>query len=505
MLFDDEREDLKPSEPLVLLIGSVDYEGITSMLKVTGQQYKKKMLASSPENWNSILDYFDEFSIAAVVLKLNGDSYDRIISADYAEIGKDLFERISIHRHIAFVYEELLHIPSESREPSTSRGTQFWEGTDPFERSALDLEDFESYRHLQFSRPSKDTVEGVNSLLRTTRLNVVPYTRNAQLTVIAIQFLQDALEKLIFRVYVPAGRMWADEVDRLLQLSRDYLRQNQTKGSRSNKSEPNMALLYEFHGEDSTQISLSSEFKDFSQLLDLLLTDPVSAAHLLERKNVDAIQIGEIVTRYTKEAKRLQVDLKHDRERKLLGIRQRLNENFTDVLPASADSQMLDAIVARVIPSVTNFRDAYLLPMPASERVSSSVTVNLNPQIVQSVTGIVAQEIRGGINLTEEDNQLLDLIREHGGTRAVECASAVHELADPSIPKPKRLTSAQKLKAFLYSIGSHLGGVGAEVLQKYSSTSWAYQKATSSLVRRRPIQAFWLEWLAGGPFKPSLA
>jgi hypothetical protein len=43
----------------------------------------------------------------------------------------------------------------------------------------------------------------------------------------------------------------------------------------------------------------------------------------------------------------------------------------------------------------------------------------------------------------------------------------VHELSDPGIPKPTRLSGGQKLKAFLYSIAPKAGGVALSVLQEY--------------------------------------
>lgn len=43
-----------PKESLVLLLGNVDHEGITSALKSGGGQYRKKLLDSRPANWASI-------------------------------------------------------------------------------------------------------------------------------------------------------------------------------------------------------------------------------------------------------------------------------------------------------------------------------------------------------------------------------------------------------------------------------------------------------------------
>jgi hypothetical protein len=47
--------DADRSKPLVLLLGNVDHEGITSSLKSGGEQYKKKLLGSRPGNWYAIV------------------------------------------------------------------------------------------------------------------------------------------------------------------------------------------------------------------------------------------------------------------------------------------------------------------------------------------------------------------------------------------------------------------------------------------------------------------
>jgi len=77
-LFDDsltsqETDDLDRNKPLVLFLGNVDHEGITAPLKASGEQYKKKLLASTPDNWQTIIGLFDLFTIQAVVIKLNAD------------------------------------------------------------------------------------------------------------------------------------------------------------------------------------------------------------------------------------------------------------------------------------------------------------------------------------------------------------------------------------------------------------------------------------------------
>lgn len=86
---------------------------------------------------------------------------------------------------------------------------------------------------------------------------------------------------------------------------------------------------------------------------------------------------------------------------------------------------------------------------------------------MQAVNSVVAQEIDGNIHLTELDQTLLQLIREHGGDSESELSSAVHELADESAPKSERLLAKQRLKAFLFQIGPKVIEIGTGLLQSY--------------------------------------
>ena len=85
----------------------------------------------------------------------------------------------------------------------------------------------------------------------------------------ATKFLQDSLSNLIFRVYVPNGRLWANEVDRLLSLFRDYLLSTGRKGVRLDQSKTDYGVTYEFHAaEDGISVSLEGEFQEFTRVLD---------------------------------------------------------------------------------------------------------------------------------------------------------------------------------------------------------------------------------------------
>lgn len=459
-----EFPDFDTEKPLILLLGSVSHEGITSSIRAGGEQYKQKLLASTVENWKSIVRIFRVFSVRAVVVKLNAWAYSKFADASYAVVRDELLVSISKVPHIFFAHEDILS--GGTTEDSALSQEEF------IRRRVGDVadEELESYRgFFGFKLPDESVLKEASAAFQRFNIALMPYKANADVTVMSVQFLEDALQNLLFRVYVPSGRLWANEVDRLLTLFREYLLSTGRTGVRLDQSKTDYGVSYEFHAtEDGTSVSLEVEFREFSRVLDLSLSNPSAAETVLRNKSVDAKEVEDIVTRYAKEARRLHVDIKHDRERKILAIRQRLESELSEVLPVSAWDQ-IQLLIERAIPSASGLPSVLAIdsaPLPQAPHYES-LTVNLNPQIIHDVSGIVAREIRGHINIGPSGEELLALIEKYAPERSVELASAVHEISDPSVPRAERLTAANKVKAFLYKLAPDAGKVALNVLQAY--------------------------------------
>lgn len=185
---------LDPSKPLVLLLGWVDHEGIVSSLKSSGRQYKKKILDSTPENWDSITTYFAEYKVTAVLAKLSPHVCHLIAHEDYSEVRSRLFQNIAAVPNLVFLYEDIF----------------VGEQADKFR------DEYKTY-------PPKEVLHAAVDFLKEYRLELTPYKKNAEVTVIAESFLDDTERNLIFRLYVPNGKLWSNETDKFLQLFQDYL------------------------------------------------------------------------------------------------------------------------------------------------------------------------------------------------------------------------------------------------------------------------------------------
>jgi len=77
------------------------------------------------------------------------------------------------------------------------------------------------------------------------------------------------------------------------------------------------------------------------------------------------------------------------------------------------------------------------------------------------------RQSQGIQNLSPEARQLLELIEQHGGQRADELESAVHELEDTAAPPVARSAAKRRLLQFLKQVGSVAHDVAVEVLTGY--------------------------------------
>ena len=434
---------LDPDKPLVLLLGWVDHEGILSSLKATGRQYKKKLLDSYPANWRTIAALFDEFKISSVLGKFPGHVMSLLVDPNYAEVRALLFKRVGEVPNQIFVYEQVL----QGEQTESIRAE-----LDPY--------------------PPQSTRDLAIEFLRASNVEIVPYKTKAEVTVLAESFLEELDRNLIFRLYVPSGRLWSSEADKFLQLFQDYIAKVDRLAVRLDQKRTDFGVIYEFHGEAPPgESNLSAEFEDFSKLMDLCVTDSAAAESLLASKNLDTREVTRILERYSKEVRRLQLDIRHDAESKLISIRHRLESELIEFNPTEDEWKAIDAAVSAVVPN--SFRG---LPSPSvSMRTlsmsppasASSVTYNYRPQFVNTVNGVIAEEIHGNQHFAPELHELLEAVRMHGGAQSKQLETAVYEIADKGVDQVDKLRAKQRLKAFLIAAGKKTGDMAFSVLQKY--------------------------------------
>jgi hypothetical protein len=428
-------------DTVVLLIGNVDHEGVRSVLFQTGRQYKKKVLHSKPENWQSIIDLIDSRSVSTVLVKLTDYAYELLAHPDYSSIGKALLTRIATLPHVIYVFEGLYTGEVDDQSENENEWARL------------------------FTKPKEEVRILVNGLLDDHRLNVSTYNRNSEVTVLAQAFLSQCETGLLLRLYVPNAQLWARETDKILQLFRDYLTRVARVNVRLDETRTPSGVIYELHDDPNRTVDISTEFEEFSHFVNLCASDMTQAELILHDREIAQAEVIQILTRYAKESRRLQIDMRQEREQKVLSIRHRLESELIDVLPSTCTIESLGLLVDAAVPAILGPRMPLLIP--GSPTANQTMTVNINPQFVNTVNGIVAQEISGDVSLTESDRELFRLFAKYAKYQQAELVSALRELNDESAPKPGRLTAKQKIGKFLLAVGSKTTDVAVGILQSY--------------------------------------
>lgn len=443
---------MKKKEKIILFLGSADTDAVTAKLKATNTNYKRKMLDSSLKNWDSIFEYFDNYHVTLVIVKLTTHIFNLMCSKTYSEYTKRLLKMTSLVPNLFLVHESIL---------TGERSKDYDPNLDVYDQE-IDI------YHDAFAPPEKNIRDEVLKLLDNNKITLTPYKKNAEMSIICTSHIEHNEQNLIFRIYIPNERMWANEAEKLLQLFSDYLHKVSGLDVRQDQFRTSQGIVYEFFGTDDIDSStLPAKFDEFSEFMDSCVSNQNNAQALLESKNLSNREVITLIEKYSKEARRLHIDLKHERERKLLNIRHSLESELGEFARTTSDWENINMIVDKSVPNAISVGSAITLNNTLPLSSYNNVTININPQTIETVNGVVAQEITGNQHFGTDAKKLLEIIKEYGEENKIELSSAVHEISDKSIKETERIAAKSKLKGFVYKVADKIGDVSAGILQKY--------------------------------------
>lgn len=451
-----------------LFLGDSDGGSATGQLSLADVYYIKKRLESRVPNWWTIVETLQNPRLIGSLVKLNDEGIRRLVSADYQQAGEALLAGLAARPHVVFVHESFYY----SARPN---------GPIEFEPIETHPED----DHAQYEEDESlddwfdelppplepEVVQKTQALLDRHGINVMPYLRNVEINLLGGEFVDQQLRNVIFRFYIPHGKIWARETETLLGLFREYLANAVNMEVRQTSHASATGTTYEFAGpEQVTQEDVTSQFETFTEVMDLCVSDPSQAEHRLVALGANRSLAQEVVERYSKQLRRLAIDIRQEREKATMRIRHRLEDELSEMLP-DAELGLLQQIVGMMIPEDQSVPATLGFGPAAARPLPGALTVNINPQIIAKVEGIVAQEISGTVNLSSGAAELLRLIDRQGGVRSAELKAAVYELEDGAASQDKKLSAHAKLKAFAFAAmrkgGGKLLDVGGDVLLAY--------------------------------------
>lgn len=419
-----------------LIVGSVLTEAVTSRLKASGERYLGKSLASKPANWETIAELLSRDDLAGVVMKLTAKDYERILREDYRHCAERLLTALSRKRHLVLVHEAVFAPPRDDEPmPSEAEESEYIDFDEPEWNDRVAREYFGVLDPSVRSR--------VNELLERLQVEVTPYKRNVEASVVASEFVGDLQDGLIFRLYVPAGRIYEDEVSRLLTMFHHWLGAVKGLAVRQAGYQTKHGRVVEFYDESGTLASeAGSAMAEFDRFLGLL-DNPPAAAAMLVGLGLAAARADELVTRYGRDARRVLIDARHERDRKLLEVRQRLELELADDMPALPLPLLTDAVESLVPPFAVRLVEATETPRALTRGVV------INNQFIGRVEGVVAQVLNGDVTYGTPADDLIRIVRELNVPEQTEVEAAARQLSDSGAPGVARTRARHVVKSFL--------------------------------------------------------
>jgi transcriptional regulator with XRE-family HTH domain len=275
---------------------------------------------------------------------------------------------------------------------------------------------------------------------------------------------------LLFRVYIPSTRLYAEEASKLLSLFREWLTMTRGIGLRQAGYHTASGEVYEFFVDDSAfRADLNEEFDNFSDFLTMCSEEPSAAADVLTSTGIDRTSSTKLVTRFGREVQRLQIDLRHEREQRMLTIRHGLEEQLLEsgVDLRDIPRSQINALIDSNVPGPTATESLTLLSSPWIGHSKWPITVINNPQIISAIESTIIQSVQGTVHLGTEAKKLLDFIEKYGGQEADTLQSAVHELDDPAAPSASKSGAKQVLSKFVNQLAGMARDIGVGVLADF--------------------------------------
>jgi len=468
-----------PSAQYFLVIGNRRLESVAEKLSTEGKQYRQKSLNSGFPNWDSITELMSSPDLAGVVVTFNADAYRVIATSDDPAVER-LLAKLGQVPHIALAYETVFsgltidgEVPNEVIDDVVRLGRM----TRPFrdiaaeevdrmvavEIAQSELEAWElGFDAMKFSEVSESERTRANARFNKHGIALTSYKKNVEAAALSVAFIDDIQNHLVFRVYVPAGRLFENESSQLADMFHDWLKSAKGKNVRQSGYKTARGRVIEFFSDgaiaDAEWHADVDQFKEFMALVER----PVEAESLLESIGVTTSDASDIVSRYGIKLGRLRSDANHERRTRISQIQHEIESELIEQslgIPFSA----IETLVEHLVPGSAPLDGQ--IHMGAGRSAAPSFTIN--QQIFGRVEGIVAQSISGDIVQGAYPEQILDLIKAFAGDQSLQLTTALGELADPTAPTGVRANASRRLKTFLLKVGSGVEKAGLTAMQKW--------------------------------------
>jgi serine/threonine protein kinase len=272
---------------------------------------------------------------------------------------------------------------------------------------------------------------------------------------------------LLFRVYIPKTQLYAEQRRQMLRLFREWLANVHGQGIRHEdipSRDGDTVAFFAVPGQPRPP--LSAEYSEFVSFVQHCAHSPGTAVGRLAESGLSEVTSSDLVTKYSKEYHRMDMDLRQARETRILTLQHTLEAELLerDADPHTVASLRIRSVLEQVVPPPSAAPSLPAIAAPGVPPQPTQVNMTFN---AEQIVYTAVESIQGTANFGPQAKDLLALINQYGGGDAGQLRTALHEIEDPEVPHRLRADAKTKLKSFLADLARQIPGIGVDLLQKY--------------------------------------
>lgn len=450
-----------------LLLNNIDRGTIQTALQTNNYYRTVKLLNTSVKNWESICRILekDVENEILVIGKFTENSLFRMCLPMYESVVKRLLNLIAKKRHLIFIYKSNLFGKFNYLQITDDEGNATY--TDENTGDVYYYNDDKLERWLNSNgvcEEEEEYTEKVNLLVKEiiNSLNILSYEKLIDIEISGQSFIENIAEGLLFRIYIPSERIWSSEFDKFINLFRDYasnIANKELKITQNKTDSGTVCSLYSVN-KDLAENEINDLYKEFTAFMDVCTSNIDEAESIISKLDINIPQKQHILKKYIRESQRILLDIKQERELKIIAIKHRLQNELQEF----DLSDEINNYIERSISS-SDFSNNFIYGIQKVE----NQTIIIQPNIIDKVESVIISELNGNIKLNAEELEISKLIEKYSSNilENSELQTSLHELNDNGSSNDQKRSASQKIYSFLSKVADKVGDVGVALLSKY--------------------------------------
>ena len=284
----------------------------------------------------------------------------------------------------------------------------------------LEKLEFAKYRIIDYNS-RKDDFDLFFESLEKENIELITFKNKDEVIISIKTFVTNIINDIAFSIYVSKKHFLEFEFEQFLQIFERYLIKIETVDLYIDKQSTTNGVVYNFKTNDKNfdPKKLQMAINRFDEFMELCMNSPDKAIEILSHDISDSSKVIDIINDLSKKYKRLMTDIKHQKEKIQLLMKQDLENTLLDYEFNHSSNLFVG-------------------------KISGDFVKNNNQDRITSYTN----------RYSEEEKKILELVNQTGDiSKIIIITSEIDQIKDPNLPYEQRMSSAQKIKSFLNKLG----------------------------------------------------